>query len=152
MTPEIYFLRYARPCADFMVQKKEITENDLKRIDDMLYERTAPDRNFIEKIFYKAIKPLKKMSKNYWNNEVIKKYFCEVHNSLIDNSCEGFEHLKGFQKKLCKVNKALITKVDDSYYEASINNENVRILKGWVDNAKIGDTLIVHYLLAVEKK
>jgi hypothetical protein len=51
MIPEIYFLRYARPCADFMAQRKEISINDLKRLDGMLSGEIAPDRAYIEKNF-----------------------------------------------------------------------------------------------------
>jgi hypothetical protein len=152
MIPEIYFLRYARPCADFMAQRKEISINDLKRLDGMLSGEIAPDRAYIEKIFYRAILPLQRISCNYWSIPVLKKYFHEEHNKCIDQKMPGFEHLTGFQKELCKVYEAEITNVFADHYEAFYSGSKKNILKGWVNDAKIGDSVFVHYAMAVEKR
>lgn len=152
MSPETYFLRYARPCADFMRQRNEITDNDLNKLDLMLEEKISIDRPFIEKIFYKAINPLKKMSKNYWSISVIRDYFQKEHNFLIDSGAEGFEHLAGFQKDLCRVKEGIITQIGEDYYEVSYEGRKSKILKGFVKDAKIGESVIIHYAMAVEKK
>ncbi|MDD5054530.1 MAG: hypothetical protein PHG04_04110 [Candidatus Nanoarchaeia archaeon] len=152
MNPEAYFLRYARPCADFMHQRKEITGKDLKKLDLMLEEKIKPDKAFIERIFYKAINPLKKLSDDYWNINVIRKYFQKEHNSLIDNKAEGFEHLTGIQKELCRVWEGVIIGVAKDYYEVNYNGNNSKILKGFVKDAKIGDAVFIHYAMAIEKK
>jgi hypothetical protein len=152
MIPEIYFLRYARPCADFMHQRKEINDSELEKIDLMLYGKIKPDRDFIEKVFYKAIVPLKKLAKNYWNVEVIRHYFQDIHNGLIIDGSEGFEHLTGMQKELCKVHEAIIKEVKDNYYEVFYESKLKKILKGWVKDAKPDDIVFIHYAMAVEKK
>jgi hypothetical protein len=152
MIPEIYFLRYARPCADFMHQRGEINNTELKMIDDMLYEKISINRDFIEKVFYKAIVPLKKMSDNYWNINIIKDYFHKVHNDLIISKSQGFEHLVDFQKKLCQVHEAIIKDVKEDYYEVFYDNTTSKILKGWVKDAKPNDVVFIHYAMAVEKK
>ncbi|PIU63396.1 hypothetical protein COX58_00825 [archaeon CG_4_10_14_0_2_um_filter_Archaea_38_6] len=152
MMPEIYFLRYARPCADFMLQRGEINCSELSKIDCMLYEKISVDREFIERIFYRAILPLKKISKNYWNINTIKQYFHVVHNELIDSCSEGFEHLTGFQKELCRVHEGIVKSVNKDYYEVSCGNETEKVLKGWVNDAKPDDIVFIHYAMAVEKK
>lgn len=153
ISPEIYFLRYARPCADFLRQRDEINDEQLKLIDDMLYEIIPPQKNFIEQIFHRAIVPLKEMSSNnYWNIDVLKEYFQKKHNELVDCGAEGFEHLMGFQKELCKVHEARIVKIMPDYYEVFYENKFDNVLKGFVKNANIDDIVFIHYKMVVEKK
>lgn len=155
-SPEIYFLKYARPCADFLEQRGEISKNDLDKLDGMIIGKVKPNRSYIEKIFSRAIIPLKEiakeMSMDYWSLDVLKNYFRNEHNIWIDEKREGFEHLNGIQRDLCKVYEAKIMHVENDYYGVSINDSEKKVLKGHVLDGQINDVIFVHYLMAVEKK
>lgn len=146
MLPEVYFLKYAFPCARVLVDiRKKITEEEWLQMSEAVKKDTPLSREYLEKIFTKAIAGLKKINENYWNTEIIKEYFWNRHEEQISKD------LPPMIIRLCSVKKGKIIKQTGDVFKADLGNGDIRNVHALFSDAKAGDTVMVHYGYAVEK-
>jgi hypothetical protein len=146
MLPEVYFLRYAFPCARVLVDvRKTITEEDWLKLKKAVETDTPITRERLEQIFPVAIERLKKISANYWNIAVIREYFWNKHEEAISRD------LPAMIKRLCPVCKGKIIKQTGDVFKVDLGNNDIRNVNALYNDAKVGDTVMVHYGYAVEK-
>jgi hypothetical protein len=146
MLPEVYFLRYAFPCARVLVDfRKTITEQEYEKLKHAVENDVTLPREYLEKIFPKAIAGLKKISKDYWNIATIRKYFCEEHEEMLSAD------LPPLVKRLCVVKPGKLVKQIKGVFRADLGGGDVRIVTALYKDAKEGDSAMIHYGYAVEK-
>ena len=74
MLPEVYFLRYAFPCARVLVDfRKTISEKEYEDMQKAVENDEPMPREYLEKVFHKAIDGMKCIDKDCWNIETIRK-------------------------------------------------------------------------------
>src|SRR3989344_6905514 len=154
MKPEMFFLRYAFPCAFIIFQRKEITKRELTELENAAVNNVVLPKEKLEKIFHRAfnrIKPIAvEMNKDRWNIEVIKEYFLNRHTELAEQGFEMTKKVPRTLKELCKIHKAVITDKKRSLLVVKFNKSTRTVLNSLVPNAKIGDLVNIHYGYAVE--
>lgn len=146
MLAEIYFLRYAFPCARVLVDvRKKITEEEWLKMKKAVETDTALEREYLEKIFVKAISGLRKISDDYWNIEAIREYFWNRHEEEISSD------LPPMVKRLCVIKKGKLEKQIRDVFKVNLGDGDIRNVNVLYPNASVGDTVMVHYGYAVEK-
>jgi hypothetical protein len=147
MLPEVYFLRYAFPCARVLVDfRKTLSEEEFEKMQKAVENDTPMPREYLEKVFHHAVKGLKKLNEDFWDVEVIREYFCEGHEEMLS------EDLPATVKKLCVVKPGKLVKEIKGYFRADLGGGDVRVVVPLYKDAKVGDTAMIHYGLLKEAR
>lgn len=159
MRVENFFLRYAFPCAQIIVQRREISDVEYKELERIAINNEKISKKRLEKVFHRAFEFIeslaKRMNKDKWDIEVIKEYFYNDHNRSI---CEGegvYKNAPEMLKELSMVHVATVIKADGEVltveYEDTTGNKKQRnVFNSFVPQAKVGDRVRTHYGYAVE--
>ncbi|NQU78483.1 hypothetical protein HQ545_01815 [Candidatus Woesearchaeota archaeon] len=146
MLPEVYFLRYAFPCARVLVDfRKTITEKEYEDMQRAVEEDRPLSRDYLEKIFFKAFEGMRKIDDDCWNVRTIREYFCEGHEDMLSTD------LPPTIRRLCVVRPGKLVKEIKGFFKADLQDGDVRIVSALYKEAKVGDTAMVHYGYAVER-
>ena len=194
MTAEKYFFKYAWPCTEVILTDKRISQ---QRFDDLKYAAEhdiVPNRDVLEDTYKVAFANLKELAErmnaekntyenkeedkefgkeknkkiNYWDIEVIKRYFTpEEHNMFIESEKAFFSKFPPSVKDLCKIHTAVIDKIETiagkkiifvSYNSDDCNNDEKeckkkerRCINLYNLPINIGDKVIIHYAYIIEK-
>lgn len=154
MRIEKYFLRYAFPCAFVIRTRNEIDDAAYSELEDAAVKGKLIERERLEKIFHKAFAELsriaKEKGKGKWDPSVIRHYFLNEHNKIIDRR-EG--SYKEFPPALCELSKVLVGEIiekSNDVLSVKIKGKTRKVLNHFVQEAKEGDKVTVHYGYAVE--
>lgn len=143
-----FFARYSYPCSVVLLEREEIDEKTQEKLKN-IYE---PDKELLEKVFWRALVPLeklaKKMNSDIFDINVQKKYWYETHNELLSKQCKGFEHIKGKQLELCKIYPAEI--INTKGVVKYLNGER-KVKLDFIEKPKKGNLVTIHYNYACEK-
>ena len=160
-TPEEVFFRYAYPCTSDLLALDMITQEKFKEITDLFKQGETPDRGFLEEAYPNAVKRIKRIAqelgKPYWTEEVIRHYFINHHNKVIDGGegPYGKPYYTPKLKELCKVHIGQIKekriKNGTTIYHVNYNNSQTTIIGNLVPDADIGDKVSIHFRFAIEK-
>jgi hypothetical protein len=146
MLPEVYFLRYAYPCARVLVDfRKTITEQEFEKLGEAVKNGTPVDRAYLEKIFDHAFEGVKKVSEDVWNVDTIREYFWNRHEAHLS------QDLPPTIKRLCVVKRGKLVKEIKRVFRVDLGDGDVRVVVPLYKDAKVGDTAMIHYGYAVEK-
>ncbi|MBN1544844.1 hypothetical protein JW898_05285 [Candidatus Woesearchaeota archaeon] len=146
MLPEVYFLRYAFPCARVLVDlRKDITEEEFEQMQNAVENDIPLSRKYLEKVFHLAFERMKTVSDDVWNVKTIRKYFCEGHEATLSKD------LPPMIKRLCVVKPGKLVQYIKGCFKADLGDGDIRIVTALYKDAKVGDTAMVHYGYAVEK-
>jgi len=146
MLPEVYFLRYAFPCARNLVDlRKTMTEEEYEVMRKAVETDTPMDREYLEKTFKKAVQGFKKISEDFWRIEVIREYFWKQHEENLSKD------LPPMVRRLCLVRKGTLIKQFGKAFKVVFDDEETRIITPLYKDAKVGDKVMVHYGHAAEK-
>ena len=156
LTVEQLFLRYAVPCAFIICQRGEISEDQRLRLEEAALGKVKIERKEIEKVFWRAFNRIDelahKMKKERWHLLVIREYFLQYHNQLIDQKKDSYAKAPRTLRELCKVEKARIKEKKGEYYLVELADGRKRAVTcSFVPDAQVGDAVIVHYGYAVER-
>ena len=151
MKPEIYFLRYAFPCSHVLCKiRKEISEEEYKKIERAAIKGIILDRKYLEKVFFRAFERIEKIAAELktskWDINVLREYFVERHNAFVNSSVNPEKF-----KELCRVHKAKIIEVKENPLTVKYNNKKREVKKVYVPDAEKNDIVTIHYNYAVEK-
>ncbi|MBN2454139.1 HypC/HybG/HupF family hydrogenase formation chaperone [Candidatus Woesearchaeota archaeon] len=109
------------------------------------------DRALIEKVFFRAFRRIREISPDCWNKDVIREYFINRHNTLIDIGLDDYSKAPETLKALCKVRKVKVIGKKDGALIVEYGHKRRPVNADFVPEAEIGDYVIVHYGYAVEK-
>lgn len=118
---EIYFLRFAFPCAHISVERGRLSARRYNRLRKIAIDGRLPEdmarkdfRREVEAVFEPAFRRIKVMMAEsgmkgtVWKREVFEKYFLEDHNRLIDAGTEDYSKAPKVLRELCKVKKGRV--------------------------------------------
>ncbi len=145
MKPEVYFLKYAFPCAQVLRDiRKTITEEEYLGIRKAALNDEALPREYLEKIFEKAAKGMKEISNDIWSIGTIRKYFHGIHDGMISKD------LPPTIRRLCRVRKGKVTAIKENVLIVDLGDEKRNLIPLY-NNPETGDEVFIHYGYAVEK-
>lgn len=163
IAPEQYFFNYAFPCADALLSLGRITNEQYDSLQKKLLDREVPSRIELEKAFEKAFERIKRLASNlgldYWDINVMKKYWTEEHNRII-NSGEGlYGKLSETFKDLCRVHEAQILEKRNLEnvvlfvveYDSNGETRKRTVFGTFIPNADLGEKVRIHHSYAIEK-
>ncbi|MBW2972589.1 HypC/HybG/HupF family hydrogenase formation chaperone [Candidatus Woesearchaeota archaeon] len=146
MLPEVYFMRYAFPCARVLVDfRKTLSEKDYEQMQNAVENDIPLSREYLERVFKLAFERMRTISDDVWNVETIRKYFCEGHEAMLSND------LPPMIKRLCVVRSGKLIRKTKGFFKADLGGGDVRVVAALYKDAKVGDTAMIHYGYAVEK-
>ena len=158
MEPEVYFLRFAYPCAEALVHMGRIDDEKLKELERCVLTDHPASRKELENIFESAFRRLKRLSKEMgkdsWDMEVLKKYWEKEHNKFIDSGEEGHPESGETFKDFCRVHVAkVVRKKPKETLLVRYDNEEQVVLDTLVRNInlEVGDKVRIHRGYAIEK-
>lgn len=156
-TPEAVFFRYSADCAYQLFNLGRITKQQYDAVRDYRKNRKVPDRDFLEAAYPTAIERIKKlaqaMGKNYWDVEVIRKYFLEEHNKVIDRGEGYYATAPSSVRELCKFRIGTVKAKSNrgiNIYRVDFGDIEEDIVGEYVPNANIGDRIRTHWKTAIE--
>lgn len=159
MRVESFFLRYAFPCAQIIVQRGELSEEKYKSLENAAINNKPLPRTELERIFHRAFEFIerlaRRMHKDKWDIEVIREYFYNDHNRSI---CSGEGVYKIAPDMLKDLSMVHISKVIDrnddvltvEYTNLHGSKAQRNVFATFVPKAKVGDKVRTHYGYAVE--
>ena len=153
---EKLFFMYAMPCIFTLRVLGRITDERYKFILSNFIKGKIPSGTELEEIFSAAFRRMKiiakEIGKNYWDEEVILKYWRDgEHNRFIDNK-EGIYAITSNEfNEFCKIHKAKVIDVDKNFLKVKYDNKIVKVAKGFLSDVKIGDIITIHLGYAIEK-
>ncbi|MBW2987727.1 hypothetical protein KY336_04205, partial [Candidatus Woesearchaeota archaeon] len=148
LKPEVYFLRYAYPCAKDLLGKS-LKQEDIDKMRNSVLENSPLPREYLEGIFKNAIKGMKKINaSDYWSIETIRAYFWIEHE-------KNLQHLEKMPmlKERCLVKRGKINEqLKHGFYKVQFTDGKTRnITLELLPEARLGDDVLVHRAHAVEK-
>lgn len=157
MEPEVYFIKYAYPCAHILWKvRKDITGEEYRAMYDAAVNNKVMGRDYLEKVFVRAfarMRPLAEEMKkdDVWDVEVIREYFVERHNAVLS----GSDYPESF-KEMCKTYEAEVVSLEGNEalvrYESEQGGEKKRkVRKDYLPDLKSGERVMIHWQYAIEK-
>ena len=156
MPVEAYLLRYAFPCTFVIKMRDRVDDATFRMLEKNAIEGKPVDRHVLESVYKKAFGRMKQVAKDmsktsYWDNEVIREYFVNRHNSMIADDLE-YEAAPESIRELCKTVTAAVVEVRDGFLIVKYGAGKTRVVGSvFVPDARIGDSVIVHYGYAIER-
>jgi len=157
MKPEQYFFRYAYPCSENLVMLKKITDKEKKELEIKFLKNQCPSRKELEKYYSAAFERIKKVAKAMkrkpWDIDVMREYFIDEHNRVIERNEGNYKLLPKSMKAICKVYIGEVVERKGNILTLEINDKGKKTKRKVLDNslnAKKGDKVTVHYGFAIE--
>ena len=149
------FLKFAMPCAFVLVQRGELSQGELQRMESSARAGRPMQREDLGRIFHRAFQRLRELAaetgRDFFSIENIRDYFLRKHNELIDLGKESWAMAPPTLRHLCRVLRAEVVRAADDILVVKDERGEVRtVLRALVPKAAKGDSVIVHYGYAVE--
>lgn len=155
MKPEQYFFRYAWPCTEMLLVRKKISEMRYKELKFAAESNITPARQVLEETYKTAIEQLRKVSSDYWQIPVIRRYFVEEHNAFIDSGHAEIANATPEQRELCKVYEGIVEEIkragDYNVVIVRYDSRERRCINLYGLDIKRGDAVTIHYNFVIEK-
>ena len=156
MTGELYFLKYAFPCAFIKLQRGKITKPQYDSLHEAALGKKKILKSSLERFFPVPVGHIKliakKMKVDAWSIEAIREYFWEKHDDVIESGEGFYADAPKILCDLCKVEPAEVLRKGGNWAVVKFaNNKKRSVLSELVPRLKTGDRVIVHYGYVVEK-
>jgi hypothetical protein len=154
---EVFFLKYAFPCAFITLQRGKITKREYDFLWKCAVKGKPVSRETLERVFAAASRRIREMSLRKkmqpWSLEALREYYWRRHNEIIDKRLESYKFAPLVLRELCKVMPARVLmlkrKVAVVKFEGS--GKTRAVMTDLVGKLKKGDRVMVHYGYAVER-
>ncbi len=141
----LLFMRYALPCAGTLVKRGNINQEEVDRLIEIVKNKdeipTGAENVF--KVAMTACKLIAKDSGREIDSEIIRDYFINRHDEIID---KRFEEKKDFDPEACRVRKGVVSKASRGF--ATVGT---KVYRTDFCNIRKGDTVVTHWDFVVEK-
>ena len=156
MSPELYFLRYAFPCAFLKLQQGKLSKKSYDSMHEAVLEKKRILRSTLLKIFPLALGHIeliagkKKIDK--WSVEAIREYFWEKHDDVIESGEGLYANAPRVLCELCRVAPAEVLRKGGNWAVVKFADGRKRsVLTELIQCLRKGDRVMVHYGYIVEK-
>ena len=159
-TPEAVFFRYAFSCTDELYELSLISKEVLEKVRGYIESGQVPNRDFLESTYPNGLARIEKLAKSLgrdkWDEFVIRKYFLEEHNKVIDKREGSYRIMTTTQRELCKVRIGVVKKVYMKEgklltYDVDYGDRVQTVIGKYFSDARVGDRISTHWNFAVEK-
>ncbi|HLD55427.1 MAG TPA: hypothetical protein VJB35_04165 [Candidatus Nanoarchaeia archaeon] len=156
MVPEEFFLRYAFPCAHVLLETGVINEKRYKELEDCAKTGNFLSRKIIEESFPAAFRRIKMLSheigvKDYWDMKVLREYWYNYHNIIIDKQEGNYSKSPEFFRDFCKVHIAKVKEIlPEEFLLVEYDDKKRPVSRVYVPEAKVGDKVRIHHAYAIE--
>ena len=142
MEPEVYFMKYAYPCAHILCDVRgDVSKEEFKAMEDAAVNNKTMDREYLERVFFRAFNRIERIAdelgKDKWNIEVIKEYFVERHNDVLEKS----DYPESFKEMCCVYEGTVMSEADGevvvSYVSRDGSEKKRKVKKDYFDELKI---------------
>jgi len=147
----ILFFKYALPCAETLIKRGDLSQEEFDKILAMVTSGKEPEKNS-ENVFKVAMAHLKFISMQKKKNEIdedsIREYFLFVHDDAVD---ERFEEVGDFDQEKCRTYPGIVKEVKDgkTLVKTPLGTEYYK--NYFAKDLKIGEFVVVHRDFVVEK-
>tara|TARA_Y100000310_G_C20648644_1_gene798110 strand:+ start:483 stop:1007 length:525 start_codon:yes stop_codon:yes gene_type:complete len=152
---ERYFFKYAFPCSQVKVKLGSLSEERYNELMEIFLKKSSPNKEVLEKTFPPAFRRInklaKKINKNTWDFSVIKKYWEEEHNIIIDQGDGMYGTASESFKDLCKVHEAEVIKKHENKLIVEYNAKKRIVSDFLVPEVQVGDKVRIHFAFVIEK-
>ena len=154
-TAESYFLKYAWPCTFIIRLRGKVDAATFSLLEKSALEGRPVERAVLERVYHKAMARMRevarKMGKNdVWDKEIVREYFVNRHNGMIAED-EAYQEAPASLREMCKTVKAKIADARPGFFVVVVEGKPRTVSDIFVPDARIGDSVIVHYGYAIEK-
>jgi len=156
-SPEEFFVKYAFPCANVLLQAGAITNERYKEIEFAAKSKTPMSKEILEKSFPAAFRRIKKLAKemrikDYWDIKVLKEYWHKNHNINIEEKEGSYSKFPESFCDFCKVHTVEIIKIlPEGFLLIKYGNTERPVSGDYIENPKVGDRVRIHHAYAIEK-
>ena len=156
MKPDQLFFRYAWPCTEVILQKKKITQERFDQLKKAAEGGRTPAKEILEDTYKTAFTNLKKIAaeikKDYWDIEVIRKYFEEGgHNDFISSGGGEFGHAPESLKDLCRIKEGIVEEIIGGIVRVRHGKKERMCRNIYHLKLRKGDSIVMHYGYVVSK-
>ena len=153
--PEQYFFRYAFPCAHLKLERGDINQDQYTALEQRYLKDNPPSKEELEKVFAPGFVFIKQLAqqrgKNYWEVDILKEYWENEHNNIINRGEGNYKEFPESLKDLCRIHTAEIINIIDQTLIVKYENKTRAIHNVFFPEIKFGDKVKIHYAYAVEK-
>ena len=145
------FLKYAIPCGKVLVKRGVMSKEKLEELEKKVVKNeklTQEDVKFFSTALSLCEILAKKMGKKAIDKEVIKKYFLEKHNGIVEEYCKI---KRDVNKEECKVKVGKIINKFNGRGIVEAKGKKYEVKLCFVPKAREGDLVSIHYDYACEK-
>ncbi len=155
MPAELYFLKYAFPCAFITLQRGRISNSEFEKLEDAAVNGKVILREDLERIFAPAMRRLKKLSKEtgleFWSRELLEEYYFKNHNEIIEEGEGDYGKAPEILRELCKVFPATVESIREDTAVVVLPDGGKRAVNTClVGLVEPGDKVMIHYGYAAE--
>jgi hypothetical protein len=155
-TSEVYFLKYAFPCAGVLRDKGDISEERYLELESAFRMKRGLERSLLEETFPAAFRRIRnlaqKMGKEPFDIEVIEEYWLRDHNKIIDEGEGNYSKFPNWFKDYCKVHEAeVIGKLKAGFVRVRYNGVERNVQGELISDLGVGDVVRIHHAYAVER-
>jgi hypothetical protein len=151
---EVYFLKYAFPCAFITLQRGRLTQEEFDQLENAALNNEVLDRKWLEKIFVPAFRRMSRLAEEkkmeVWSHELMREYYYNRHNEIIDAREESYKYAPEILCELCKVLRAEVIGTNGENAVVKLPGGKKRPVMNLCGKLKKGDKVMVHYGYAVE--
>lgn len=147
---EQYFFRYAFPCTEVLLQKGKITKERFDSLKKAAESGKIPAKEILEDTYKTAFENLKKianeMKRDYWDIEVIRKYFDEGgHNDFINSGGGEFGHAPESLKDMCRIKEGTAEEIIGDIVRVKCGSRERMCRNIYKLRLRKGDNVVIHY-------
>lgn len=129
MPVEVYFLKYAFPCAFITLQRGRISQSEFEMLERAAIAGAVVARADLERIFAPAMRRLRKLAekKGYemWSRELVAEYYFTNHNRIIDEGEGDYGNAPEVLRELCKIFPAVVVRFEQNSLGQSASHTSV---------------------------
>lgn len=152
---ESYFFKYAFPCAQVKLRLGSLRKEEYNQLKELFLENKSPSKEELEKTFPPAFRRIRKlagkMGRDIWDLEVIKEYWTDNHNKVIDEGDGMYGEASESFKDLCKVHAAEVIEEKENKLVVKYEDKERIVSDFLVPDVKTRDKVRIHFAYAVEK-
>ena len=157
VSPEALSLKYSFPCAHVLLQMGTMDEERYSELERAAKSGEMVSRDILEESFPAAFRRIKKLAndmriEDYWDIKVVKEYWHNAHNILIDKGDGNYAKFPESFRDYCKVHVAEVREILPQGFLMVRYGEKKRPVSGdYISDIKVGEKVRIHHAYAIER-
>jgi len=158
LSSEELFFNYASVCSEVLVDIGSLDVERNKILQKCEREGNVPTKELLESSYVAAFGRIKKLAEkmgidDYWDVRVIREYWHNEHNKIIDARDGNYSKFPKSFCEYCKVHIAsVIQPLEDGFYMIEYDKVKRPVkAKNYLGELSLGERVRVHQAMAIER-